>query len=1167
MSDELDSVDEADAELPSLGDEPQALKVNIRKEHVQMVLFTEISNVYANVRKIRALVLPDNDCRGDFQADQAHELRRACGNRGVNLGCHMYGMREQFECTSFCDGLPNCVAKMSKSIRNFFQEWCLKVEPLGAGTGEAMNSQEMSGTQGEDDDALARAVVTTVRLQRDGTKLRQPAKPTKTDSVPSRIGRFVIVRRIGSGGMGVVYSAYDEELDRKVAIKVLHAESGGSSGRARIMREAQALARLSHPNIVHVYEVGELDNGQVFMAMEFCEGMTMDAWVHASSRSFREILAVYLQAAEGLAAAHEIGLVHRDIKPENMLIDARGRVVLLDFGLARMRGDASDRPTQEPDGAEASIDLADIASVSAEVIARTLTATGSIMGTPAYMSPEQCAGLTVDARSDQFSFCVSLYESLYGERPFSGRNLSDMIVAICQGEVREPPRGSSIPTWLRRVIVRGLSVKRSERWPSMQALATALKRDVKGARQRWFGAAGVAASLLVGMVGVWQPWSGPQMCAGAQQRLEGVWDGARKQEVAQALSDTGFAYGEQTWALVEQRLDRYIDGWARTYADACEIHQRGETSNELYDRQVTCLDTRLTEVQALVDILKGADATILQQTPQMLAGLAPVSACADKEFLLEGYEPPPNHKTAEAVHSLRAELVRVKMWAESGHPEKVVDAIEGVVEAAKTLGYRPLLAEAQLRLGHVRMALMQEKETEEAFLNAFLTGDAVRHDRVAAEAGAWLVFLNARRGRDVEAKLRAEHVSSVISRYGRTSVADANLHRGLATIDFYAGRFTEARSGLAHARQIAESLPEGQGELLATRIYVNIGQVCEYQGDPECMSQNYEQAMDRVRNWLGADDPALSMYRFMLAKARLHQARYDEAKKLVEASLAATKRTFGEHHHLYARDLNFAAEVAMLRGDFEAAQEYILVARRVAEKVVDTSNPIYTWSTMLGAKIFNASGDYEQALALAKQSIEHAKDTRGRDEHDEYKANKMLLIHANALLGLEQHTTAIKAFEKFLSESDRVEVSAKLHRTSAFVGLARAYTATGADEKAQQMLAKADELVAQMGDNHWAWAGPLEARAELALEQGRVDEAVDAAQRMIELLERSGCSKIDLPRARFLLARAVVLRDHRRAQELARRALAESDDIIGGDPRVRERIETWLQEHSCSWTA
>ncbi|MGB1015361.1 MAG: tetratricopeptide repeat protein, partial [Nannocystaceae bacterium] len=687
----------------------------------------------------------------------------------------------------------------------------------------------------------------------------------------------------------------------------------------------------------------------------------------------------------------------------------------------------------------------------------------------------------------------------------------------------------------------------------------ALRRDRQSIRRRWLGAGAVAASVALGVFGAWQPWAGPELCHGAQQRLQGVWDMPRQQAVEQALTATGFAYGEQSWSLVDEGISAYTKSWAQTYEQACTVHHRGETSAELYDRQMECLDRRLTEVDALVDILADADAMVLQQTSELIAGLQPVATCGDTESLRESYAPPSNQKTADAVRNLRSELVRIRLRADAGHADKVVEAAEGAVRAARTLGYRPVIAEALFQLGFVRMGLMQEQETQDAFLDAFLTADAVRHDQIAAEAGAWLVFLNARRGREVEAKLRAEHVEAVIARYGHASIADVNLHRGLATVHFYAGRFSEARDGLQHALAIAESLPDGQGELFATRIHINIGQVCEYQGDADCMSRNYERAMDGVKKRLGPENPGLTMYRYMLAKARLHQGRFDEAQDLVVSSLTTIRRTFGEEHHLYARCLNFAAEVSMLRGDLDVARTYSKQAIEITDELFAGANPLHTWGTVLGAKILGARGEFSQALELAnvgRDAIVQASD------EDAEGAGKLHLIQAQALLSMEKNAEAIQSFERFLAEADRSDIGDRLHRSTAYVGLARAYTRSGNDAHAHKMLAEADRLLVTMGDDHWAWAEPLEARAELAMAQGRIDEAIDAAERMMTLLRRSGCSRIEIPRARFVLARAVALRDPSFAIKLASQAQAEAKELVGADPKTLSEIEAWLRDHA-----
>jgi serine/threonine protein kinase len=216
----------------------------------------------------------------------------------------------------------------------------------------------------------------------------------------AHIGRYVILHRHGTGGMGHVYAAYDPELDRKVALKLVRPRyaskknrKGTSQAHARMMREAQALARLSHPNVVAIHDVG-LYEGQLFLAMDFVEGQTLDRWVTARKRTWQEVVGVYLQAGHGLAGAHAAGLVHRDFKPQNAIVGGDGRVRVLDFGLAhRQNTDESSRSL-------------DSSPVMRRAIAAPLTVDGAVVGTPAYMAPEQHLRKSTDARTDQFAFCM-----------------------------------------------------------------------------------------------------------------------------------------------------------------------------------------------------------------------------------------------------------------------------------------------------------------------------------------------------------------------------------------------------------------------------------------------------------------------------------------------------------------------------------------------------------------------------------------------------------------------------------------------------------------------------------------------------------------------------------------------------------------------------------------
>ncbi|HEX3694338.1 MAG TPA: bifunctional serine/threonine-protein kinase/formylglycine-generating enzyme family protein [Polyangia bacterium] len=360
--------------------------------------------------------------------------------------------------------------------------------------------------------------------ENDGSPARLPASqdagprsaspPTVDNRVTgAHIGRYVILERVGSGAMGVVYGAYDPELDRKIALKLLLKPRGGAhkpGASARLLREAKAMARLAHPNVVAVHDVGLVDE-QVFLAMEFLAGGTLRRWLQTEQRSWRQILDVFIAAGRGLAAAHAAGLVHRDFKPENVLLDKDGRPRVVDFGLARESGSTTEDESASLGGGaaanEITVDAAAVAAASAAAMGsrtggghlETLTRTGALMGTPAYMAPEQFLGERADERTDQFSFCVALYEALYGERPFAGDDLISLSVSVTEGQVRALPKDRGVPTWVRRAILRGLRPNPVDRFPSMAWLIGALEDDPAIKRRRRLIAAGLAGVVLASL--------------------------------------------------------------------------------------------------------------------------------------------------------------------------------------------------------------------------------------------------------------------------------------------------------------------------------------------------------------------------------------------------------------------------------------------------------------------------------------------------------------------------------------------------------------------------------------------------------------------------------------------------------------------------------------------
>ncbi len=305
------------------------------------------------------------------------------------------------------------------------------------------------------------------------------------------IARYRIVSRLGAGGMGVVYRAHDAQLDREVALKLLRVGEDGTEGRSRMLREAKAAAKIRHPNVVTVYDAGEVF-GRVFIAMELIDGVTLKAFFRGRRRGWRQVVEVMLGAGEGLAAAHQAGLVHRDFKPDNVLVEAGGRVRVLDFGLARPASEAD--PTAPTAG---------LVSAAGPPVLRTLTQTGMLVGTPAYMAPEQHLARAVDARTDQFAYCVSFYECLYGARPFAGDTQAELTMNVLEGRLQPPRDRGDAPAEIFTLLQRGLAVAPADRYPALDDLlarlrALLIEHAQRPARHRLIGAAVLVPLLAAG---------------------------------------------------------------------------------------------------------------------------------------------------------------------------------------------------------------------------------------------------------------------------------------------------------------------------------------------------------------------------------------------------------------------------------------------------------------------------------------------------------------------------------------------------------------------------------------------------------------------------------------------------------------------------------------------
>ncbi|MGZ3460429.1 MAG: serine/threonine-protein kinase, partial [Archangium sp.] len=316
--------------------------------------------------------------------------------------------------------------------------------------------------------------------------------PLSTAPGRTLAGRYTVLNPLGRGGMGEVVAAYDARLDRRVALKLLRQDWDSSQSQhdleTRMLREAQAMARLSHPNVVAIYDVGTLEDGAIFIAMEMVEGQTLRRWCE-QPRTWRETLAVYLAAGRGLAAAHEAGLVHRDFKPENVLVGRDGRVRVTDFGLARAGSSQVETPSNTP------------MPLPPGALDSPLTLQGTLLGTPRYMAPELLRAGPADTRSDLFAFCVALYEALYKQHPFSGVTQAESTVAQLEGRMKPPPANTDVPAWVGRILEQGLRAEAAQRPASMEKLVAALEDDPE-ARRRTRRRAVALTALVMGLAGL-----------------------------------------------------------------------------------------------------------------------------------------------------------------------------------------------------------------------------------------------------------------------------------------------------------------------------------------------------------------------------------------------------------------------------------------------------------------------------------------------------------------------------------------------------------------------------------------------------------------------------------------------------------------------------------------
>jgi tetratricopeptide (TPR) repeat protein/predicted Ser/Thr protein kinase len=796
------------------------------------------------------------------------------------------------------------------------------------------------------------------------------------------LGRYVVLERIGTGGMGVVYAAYDPQLDRRVALKLLHSREetdGGTGGRTRILREAQAMARLSHPNVVAVHDVGVVD-GRLFIAMELIDGVTLRAWIDADARRWPEVLDVLEPAARGLAAAHAVGLVHRDFKPDNVMIEANGRVRVMDFGLARSTGEIStqsvsgESPARHRDVQQASHSLrsgADGAEGAALSAVDRLTRTGALVGTPAYMAPELLAAGAADARSDQYAFCVALWRALYGTRPFGGDSVAALYAAASQGRLRVPPRSARVPRWLAAVVRRGLQPEPADRFASMDALLLALHR---GRRRRGRIALASAGALAVTAGTAGWIFAARPACTGGHEDVEAVWGAGQRARLREAFAASGAPDAEGTAARVTGTLDAWAQTWSDAHRNACRAHREGAQSDRLFDLRVRCLQHRLTALDAAAGVLAEADAEVVLEAADVASSLPDLAACDDADALLADRLQPDDEPTREAVEALQPRLARARTLERAGRYEAGLEIAQSLRDEAPAIGFRPLSAEVEFLLATLHLGNGDPKAAAEAFERATFEAEASGHDEIAARAWTLLTYVHGFALADEKAgDAAARRAEAAVLRTGNRPDLMADLLHNRGAMHLHRGKYEEALADQREALRLR--LDAGDEAFDVGNSYTSIGNALYHLGRPAEAMEQYQKAYEVLAGVLGPRHPDTAMALQNVGNMLTVSGDPAGGRSKLEEVKAIFEDALGPEHPLVGQVLFNLGWAAEAQGEYAAALEAFERARAIELPRLGPEHPLVgeyeasigTLAHKLGREA-QARRHLERALAILEKA-------------------------------------------------------------------------------------------------------------------------------------------------------------------------------------------------------
>jgi serine/threonine protein kinase len=935
----------------------------------------------------------------------------------------------------------------------------------------------------------------SVVLDEAGTALTLPAASAGTLLTPgTSLGRYVVLGKVGSGGMGVVYSAFDPELERQIAIKVIRAEILGDMERAHanLRDEARAMAQLTHPNVVRVYDVGT-QGELVYIAMEFVEGEDLLQFAKRQQKrgDWKSIFDACMDAGRGLQAAHDAGLVHRDFKPSNVLVSTDGRVFVADFGLTRLFSKATEGGS---------------------------VGWTSASGTPGYAAPEQLAGEPSNTQSDQYSYCVTLAQCLFGRDPMS---IFTRLDREDQGELKTPKRFAPL-------LQRGLSAKASDRHPSMQALLDQLQEAGRIRKTGVIALAGASALLAVGVfmfVLGGRSADAVDVCSGGAEPFEKLWSPER-QNALQAVVSSG-KYGKQSSHFFKTASALSGD-IVKEQRLSCEATYKQKTqSEELFDLQMFCLNSHATDFDGIISMVEEGASVEAGQTS--LGAMRSVAECRTTESLRNMKEPPSDENSLKLIKQVEVLLAERRALKAERKPEEALARVEAAIASSRVIGYGPLTSRAESQRALLLADLERYSEARQA---------AERARDAASE------------GRDTRRVILALLQLSTIVRTHEDDADEAKAY--LATARSLGLGMELPTIDKVEIEIASGTLAQANGDHVAATAFANAGLALLEPAEAKTQADVSRKVESEIQG-------AKIMLLEIIAAAHFSANELDKASPLIRKIHKLKEERLGPGHSGLAVSLTNIATVEYQLGKPEEALATLQEVRELLKSPDSTKSDLGQVLSM-EALIQNRLGKLPEAVELFKETIEVYKELFGEDHPNIWRTKANL---ANTLMALERWDETLeiqRGFAAWATErygpSNPTAINAKLNLASTNV---QVHYEDGEVQEGQRLLS---ELAAELPKGHPTLVNIRVMQGNAFLARKEYGNAASSFELALKLNETT-----PNPEPSFVATTSGAFADalwqagkKKRALSTARRALALYDELGPGVTDYRTEQEKWIKE-------